>query len=326
MDKAARRGTDDGLSLIELLVAVAILGIITVPMLQGFIVTHRTTMKAGQLQDAAFLAQNCMEELHALTVEEITTRYGEGEVTGGVRSILVTDMEEGSHTFDVTIDIEEGMEEVTFAAPATFDEETDLVLQGEDASGATRRRMHIEIAEAGEDVIVYSYTELDGVKGKTEEHRFENGKVLRNLFFTYRPNYASTASTYRENTLEYGDTILIENVSAYPVRINVIKLKDNNARTAQAERAYKARLSVKYKDAERLMVYTNLNENVATGEKLTHQTLFGDNVRLLPLYGASSGAGTFYDTTVTVYPEGTFAEEKEHIPVVTLSTKERTDG
>ena len=54
-----------GFSLIELLVAIAILGVVTIPLLHSFLTSARTNSKAKKTMEATSVAQNLFEELKA---------------------------------------------------------------------------------------------------------------------------------------------------------------------------------------------------------------------------------------------------------------------
>lgn len=322
---------DAGFSLIELLVAVAILAALTIPLLQGFIGTHRAAGKAALVQGATIAGQNLMESLHAHTVEEAQALYGEGEETADGLTITVRDIEQGGITYDALIDIYRPEGSPSYAAPVTYDADLDAVYVAPPVSGSERRKIVLTLTAAGESLSKITCVQYHGTE-QTEitDEAGEDMEQVRNIFLIYRPNYASTASTYDEATTEYLDTIEIVNPGAYPARIVVLKEQSGRGNTAQSERAYRVRLKTVYPEKERCAIYTNLNYNIAAGqdeqgglrEKLIHQTLTDLNAELLPVQGASYGAGSFYPVRVRIYSAGALEEDAEATPVLTLTNAE----
>lgn len=331
MKKEQKRGSDAGFSLIELLVAVAILAALSIPLLQGFIGTHNAAGKAALLQGATLAGQNLMETLHAHTVDEMIETYGAGEETEDGIRIAVRDIEQTGILYDALIDIRRGEDAATFAAPVTYDAAQDAVFIAQPVSGGARRKIVLNITAAGDTLSRITCMQYTGTQ-ETEIHD-EGGTdhdQVRNIFLIYPPAYTSTASTYDEATTEYADTIEIANPGAYPARIVIIKERSGSGNVAHLERAYRVRLKTVYPETERCEIYTNLNCNIAAGqdetgayrEKLIHQTLTDLNTRLLPLQGASQGAGSFYPVRVRVYPAEALSENAEAAPLVTLTNAE----
>lgn len=63
-----------GLSLIELIVAIAILAVVVLPLLTAFVVSLKTNAKAKEKLRATEIAHNMMEGMEALTVKDIMTQ------------------------------------------------------------------------------------------------------------------------------------------------------------------------------------------------------------------------------------------------------------
>lgn len=99
-----------GFSLIELLVAVAILTIIAVPIMHGFVTGARTNAKARRVEQATEVAQNVMEYIKATPLEEL---LADPNVTSNPQSIIddVTGEETQYVTYTVTYDrVADGVE------------------------------------------------------------------------------------------------------------------------------------------------------------------------------------------------------------------------
>lgn len=60
-----------GYTLIELIVAIAILAIIAIPLMHGFVTSARMNAKAREIEQATTVAQNVMEEIKVTSVEEL---------------------------------------------------------------------------------------------------------------------------------------------------------------------------------------------------------------------------------------------------------------
>lgn len=86
-----RKGNNKGLSLVELIVAVAILAIIVLPLLRSFMVSTETNMKAKKQQQAVELAQNIMEEME---VSDLQTLAKEFDYPGTSKLLGAADMQE----------------------------------------------------------------------------------------------------------------------------------------------------------------------------------------------------------------------------------------
>ncbi len=95
-----RKVDDKGFSLIELLIAVCILGIIVVPLLNSFMSSFRMNSKGRQLLRATTLAQNEMEIFEKESVETLSTsdKYikGPSNLTGYE---VTSDATDGSYEF-----------------------------------------------------------------------------------------------------------------------------------------------------------------------------------------------------------------------------------
>ncbi len=67
--------SNKGFTLVEVLVAIVILGIIIVPLLNAFVMSANTNAKARQLLRSTTIAQNVIEELKAYSIDESASQF-----------------------------------------------------------------------------------------------------------------------------------------------------------------------------------------------------------------------------------------------------------
>lgn len=110
-----------GFSLVELLVAVLILAVITVPMLQMYVMSARTAAKSRQAGDATTAAQNIVETIQARNVAQVLSTkqpdfsdvaalFGPGvtadvslDSASGAGTVTLSGVSSGSSTFDAEV-------------------------------------------------------------------------------------------------------------------------------------------------------------------------------------------------------------------------------
>lgn len=76
-----------GFSLLELLIAVAILGVIVVPLLQSFVFSARVSKKTRDVGKANLLAQNVAEAVETIDLRELAARTDDTEAVTGMLNI-----------------------------------------------------------------------------------------------------------------------------------------------------------------------------------------------------------------------------------------------
>ncbi|MBE5939262.1 MAG: type II secretion system protein [Lachnospiraceae bacterium] len=75
----SRKLNKKGFSLVEVLVTIAIIGLAIVPLIASFILSIRLNIRAWNVQNATFIAQNVSESFKAMTMEQLIEKYGEPE-------------------------------------------------------------------------------------------------------------------------------------------------------------------------------------------------------------------------------------------------------
>lgn len=88
-----------GFSLVEILIAVAILVLCAVPLLKAFVTSAQTNAKARQNLNSTTLAENIMEEIKAAGVEKYGRKSGENVTIDGVE-LPVYEAEYSNYSFD----------------------------------------------------------------------------------------------------------------------------------------------------------------------------------------------------------------------------------
>lgn len=106
-----RLQSNKGFTLVEVLVAIAVLSIILVPLLSAFVVSANTNAKARQTLRATTLAQNVMEELKAYSLEDSANQYngtaaGNSVISKAMASYETVQYNDGVHKA-VTVDADD---------------------------------------------------------------------------------------------------------------------------------------------------------------------------------------------------------------------------
>lgn len=71
-----------GFSLVELLVTMAVIAIVTIPLLQTFVVSNRINSSAKRTQNATDLAQNIAEQFSAISLDKLKSTYSHFDKDG----------------------------------------------------------------------------------------------------------------------------------------------------------------------------------------------------------------------------------------------------
>jgi len=100
-----RRRDNRGLTLIELIIAVLILGLLVAPLLRGFVVSAQTSLKARRHADATNAAAFLIESIKGSNLDTVLTRAGESDFTLFSAPAQLTgdsNPEAGTYVFDIS--------------------------------------------------------------------------------------------------------------------------------------------------------------------------------------------------------------------------------
>ena len=74
-DESEGKLNNKGFSLVELIIAVAILAIAVIPLMRAFSLAARTNGKAAAMQNATSIAEDVMEEIKGMSIEQLELKY-----------------------------------------------------------------------------------------------------------------------------------------------------------------------------------------------------------------------------------------------------------
>ncbi len=250
--KICKKGNQSGFTLLELLIAVAILAVIVVPILTAFLISVETNAKAKDKQRASVAASNLVEDFKGRDTEQVInamTKKADGlyekvEIIDGQAYTLLTTIDETQSTSDVTALDDESTDynaselSKLYSVDKTLDgiyvqkKEQDVMfakklkkgmLSKEELLEDIRRDTVISIEkENGEyQASVQSTYDLGNGNSqkqeKTDKQMIYSGKSQppRNLYLFYQPMYNGSLRTINE-------TFTIEQMELIPVNIYLI--------------------------------------------------------------------------------------------------------
>lgn len=280
-----------GFSLLELLVALAILGVVVVPLLSAFLTSARVNASAKEKQAATTVAQNYVEGCKASGAESLRQAFGMENAEVGQTSFETSEEEtidgqvytieadlSGNATWNAKELSRLSSMESTSAGVYVQDVDQDQTycsqLKGTEGSReevlrGVRRDMDLLITEEKERVEVVlktTYTwKATGAVQEAPSIRLFEGKAedLEHIFLFYQPTYQSTA-------YEVNEVYTIENRDLVPVDVYLICQSPDAAKAdtyfVQVRCAEKERSKAMWEDPYRAVtsIYSNLDSSRQT--------------------------------------------------------------
>lgn len=233
-----KKDSQKGFTLLELLVAVAILAIIAIPLLNAFLVSVQTDVKAKTQMRATTAATNVMEDMKGQTFERITE--GRTPDENGVYTFPVEQTVDGKlFTVDVTITPDAGgateYNQELLAQVQSFRETDGVYVQGKNQNekfarmlkdtGSTAATLYsgikhvttVTLERQGDATRVYvdnTYTYQNKTESTEQEQIFENTDgtcEIQNVYLFYYPIANSN-----------NNIVVIDNADLLPVNVYLV--------------------------------------------------------------------------------------------------------
>lgn len=250
--KIREKGNQNGFTLLELLIAVAILAVIVVPILAAFLISVETNAKAKDKQRAAVAASNVVEDFKGRDMEQMIASmtkkedglYEKVEIVDGSAYTLLTTIDETQRTDDVTeLDDEStdyNVNELSklYSVDKTLDgiyvqsKEQDVTFAKKLKKGMLSKDELLE--DIRRDTVISVEKDHGEYKVNVQSiYRYQNGNALekestvkqtiysgknqppRNLYLFYQPMYNGSLRTVNE-------TFTIEQMELIPVNVYLI--------------------------------------------------------------------------------------------------------
>ena len=242
--KMRKELNNKGFSLVELLIATIILGIVVAPLLHTFVTAANTTARSRQIGDATLAGKNIAEMVEAGSIADLANgRIFTGATvtsTDGCYDVTIPSITAGSSTFAAKVTVDPG----AYHKDPDDDEATDLL----------------------NDVLMADYSQMDGIYAQDLDVR--NPDDLAYKAFTIAANTKHLGATAGEGSGgQEGEQATTKEVwlpsSVEPVRTMTLDITEQ---TTGSQRYYKAILSLEY-------AYDYLYEviDVGTGERLSQE-------------------------------------------------------
>jgi prepilin-type N-terminal cleavage/methylation domain-containing protein len=268
---------NQGFTLVELLVALAILAIVIVPFLYGFVVSAQVNSKAKKVLRATTAGMNVMELFKSESMEDLLEEtYETTDAEGNMvtQRAVTYDAESGKYEFSFTQTVDGS----DFAVKGTldpavytgsFNDAQDIICDMNSASNAfvvqstimdaesasslgvastnfseITRTITIDIKNSGTTSMVYgtiSYTAgTQTVYGMNNQCVFSSAgtdEELENIYLIYQPGFNSSSASQMK------ENIVINNPDNDPVNVYLVKQEDESV-TAYAESLYRVNVTV----------------------------------------------------------------------------------
>ena len=101
-----KRLNQKGYTLVELIITLAIIGIMIAPIYNAFLDANRVNLRSKRQISAAYLAQNVMEEVKGISTSDFVTRYGANYNLDSFVSDIDSTVTNGETLFDVNVVID----------------------------------------------------------------------------------------------------------------------------------------------------------------------------------------------------------------------------
>ncbi|MEG1803170.1 MAG: prepilin-type N-terminal cleavage/methylation domain-containing protein [Lachnospiraceae bacterium] len=265
----------EGFSLIEVLIASAILMLITLPLFQGFVTSALINVKSKNLFRATTIAQNEMEDIKASDMNELLTRHLALEETPGVWKYSMPVFEDGK-TYQVSVSFnangyqnqsKDGYNDIQLADISNINSATDGIfvqnnhmdqdaarelktffLKKDDPSleeimDTMSRTITITVEKIGTSTDAYAKITyyFNGIEVVGQEfnriyHNTNEDVKFKNYYLFFQPMYGDLLAGPRE-------TIHIENKDGIPMDVYLVKQKTVES-TSSNEAKYRVNVSV----------------------------------------------------------------------------------
>lgn len=250
----SEKGNQKGFTLLELLVAIAVLAIIAIPLLNAFLVSVRTDAKAKDQQRATTVATNVIEDMKCQSWANLTQGFHQDQ--GIYSATKKKEMDGKDFTVEITLDPSQdtevsvnALDEVTdynqerlarlYSIDETCDgiyvqrrkqnEEIAKTLKGIDSVDATlytgiKRDIRLSIVKndtttkvSVDNTFFYNQLASQSTEQETIYLNRSGDQTLRNIYLFYYPMYNNKLSNVTE-------TITLDNADGIPVNVYVVCL------------------------------------------------------------------------------------------------------
>lgn len=296
-----------GMTLIELIIAITILGLVATPLLHGFLTSAQTEVKARKMGEVTSVAQNIMEVVEGAGYDTLTaadtdlkTLFGiaQGDTpqivtTGDGKSVIkMTGLNVAGKMYNATVDINPlgyaALNNFGLSVNSGMDIKIEVPkLAKENIKDNVERDITVDITLDSTSTKLNILVKHEDKEIKEENYNISSG--LPSVYIFYYPSYkvdGNTATIMKDN-------IYISNKSGLKLDLYLIKQKDNTIAATpafldsceQLTECYVEQCLTEY-DKENgkvgATIYTNITENLKSGEtlnddKLIYKIKYGEN-------------------------------------------------